>query len=106
MGGDGSLGCFLDSLRSEPHIASQVANLVFVPLPYGTGNDLSRSLGWGPREGKWAASLVTLARAIVKAPRDVLSVWDVKIEAKGAIEGYSQDGNVVLSKEDQQESGL
>jgi hypothetical protein len=42
----------------------------------------------------------------VKAPRDVLSVWDVKIEAKGAIEGYSQDGNVVLSKEDQQESGL
>lgn len=47
MGGDGSLGCFIDDMIEVGFTTEDMNNLIFVPLPYGTGNDLSRSLGWG-----------------------------------------------------------
>ena len=40
MGGDGSLGCFLDDLRQDSYIAENIKNIMFVPLPYGTGNEI------------------------------------------------------------------
>ena len=67
MGGDGSLGCFIDDLRMDDFISKNLSNLVLVPLPYGTGNDLSRSLGWGNREGPWGRDLETLATALMNA---------------------------------------
>jgi diacylglycerol kinase family enzyme len=66
MGGDGSLGCFIDDL-TEAKFSEQIDNLTFVPLPYGTGNDLSRSLGWGVNQGPWGQSLETLVSAIMGA---------------------------------------
>lgn len=56
--------------------------LTFVPLPYGTGNDLSRSLGWGNALGPWGESLETLVAAIVKATPEKFTVWDVSIHAE------------------------
>ena len=88
MGGDGSLGCFIDDIIQEPLIASNIDNLVFVPLPYGTGNDLSRSLGWGNISGSWGKNLETLVSAIMNGQKDKFTVWDVSIYAK-YIEGYS-----------------
>ena len=46
MGGDGSLGCFIDDIVKETFIAENIEHLTFVPLPYGTGNDLSRLNRW------------------------------------------------------------
>mmetsp|Transcript_18835 Transcript_18835/g.26041 ORF Transcript_18835/g.26041 Transcript_18835/m.26041 type:complete len:82 (+) Transcript_18835:443-688(+) len=48
LGGDGSLGCTLDVLEQKSEfIMSNIDKIHFATLPYGSGNDLSRSLGWG-----------------------------------------------------------
>jgi len=70
MGGDGSLGCFIDDIVKDEVIELNMKNLVFVPLPYGTGNDLSRSLGWGNREGGWGKNLETLVKALANSQKD------------------------------------
>lgn len=70
---------------------------MFVPLPYGTGNDLSRALGWGRKEGRWAENLESLTSALINAPRENFTVWDVTIHAS-YVEGYSRNGPVVISK--------
>lgn len=75
------LGCFLDDVTKEPLISQNMNNLIFVPLPYGTGNDLSRSIGWGFKEGPWGQDLQTLVQALIKADRDHFTVWDVNIFA-------------------------
>ena len=95
MGGDGSLGCFIDDLRMDDFISMNLSNLVLVPLPYGTGNDLSRSLGWGNREGPWGRDLETLATALMNAKQEMFTVWDVNIYAE-QVEGYAKGGRVVL----------
>jgi len=81
MGGDGSLGCFIDDLILDPVIEKGISRLVFAPLPYGTGNDLSRSLGWGNREGPWGKNLETLVTALLRAERELFTVWDIDIHA-------------------------
>jgi hypothetical protein len=92
MGGDGSLGCFIDDLVSDPYISKNLKHLIFVPLPYGTGNDLSRSLGWTNRENMgWARTLEVLANSLVKARRECFNVWDAEIYAQ-LIEGYAKGG--------------
>lgn len=81
MGGDGSLGCFIDDLTKDIFIAENIKNLVLVPLPYGTGNDLSRSLGWSNLEGSWGKSLQKTADILLNATREKFTVWDVNIYA-------------------------
>lgn len=82
MGGDGSLGLFLEGLLLNEEIKARLQEIIFVPLPYGTGNDLCRSLGWGGKEGKWAASLDALAQAVLAASEDRLALWNVDIYAE------------------------
>jgi len=60
MGGDGSLAGILDSLLKSELVERNVKTLVFTPLPFGTGNDISRCLGWGGVEGPWAKNLESL----------------------------------------------
>ena len=57
LGGDGSLGCFIDTLMKEETIAENIGRISFTGLPFGTGNDTGRSLGWGGKEGKLTTSL-------------------------------------------------
>ena len=75
MGGDGSLGSLLDKLTSDPYIVENLSHIRFAPLPYGTGNDLSRALGWGGKVGVWNTNLETLALALIKAEPDELTIW-------------------------------
>lgn len=81
MGGDGSLGCFIDDIVKDELIAQNLSTICLVPLPYGTGNDLSRSLGWGHIEGAWGKNLETLVSALCSAPKDLFTCWDVSIHA-------------------------
>ncbi len=67
MGGDGMLGVFVDNISKDKFILDNMNHLIFVPLPYGTGNDLSRSIGWGHREGPWARDLQSLVTSILNA---------------------------------------
>lgn len=92
MGGDGSLGCFIDDIVKDEYISKNMRHLIFVPLPYGTGNDLSRSLGWTNREQpSWGRNLEVLVNSLVTAKRETFVVWDLEIYAQ-LIEGYGKGG--------------
>ncbi len=84
------LGVFVDDISKDKYIAENMNHLIFVPLPYGTGNDISRSIGWGHREGSWARDLETLVTALLKADKDLFTIWDVNIYAK-QVRGYEQN---------------
>ena len=47
LGGDGSLGCFLDMITEDKLISQSLSHIHFAPLPFGNGNDICISLGWG-----------------------------------------------------------
>lgn len=86
MGGDGSLGMFIQQASAEPVVLSNLKDIIFVPLPYGTGNDLCRSLGWGAIEGKWAKNLSTLVKELMWAKEDRLAFWDIEMHAQNVQE--------------------
>ena len=61
-------------------MALNLSQIYFIPLPYGTGNDLSVSLGWGPTEGEWGVSLEKLLITIIyKGKKDYVSLWDISV---------------------------
>lgn len=97
MGGDGMLGVFVDDISKDSYIAENMNHLIFVPLPYGTGNDISRSVGWGHREGPWGRDLDSLVSSLMKAEKDYFTIWDVNIYAK-QVQGYARNELVTISE--------
>ncbi|GJD11077.1 Diacylglycerol kinase theta [Galdieria sulphuraria] len=77
-GGDGTFSWVagaLQFLSVSPRIA---------PVPLGTGNDLSRSLGWGAQyPGR--ARLSSIIESVKKAYFCNLDVWHVKISVNGTL---------------------
>jgi len=60
MGGDGSLAGIIGHLMNESFlISANLSMIAFAPLPFGTGNDISRATGWGPSEdeGPWSETI-------------------------------------------------
>jgi diacylglycerol kinase family enzyme len=43
-GGDGTISLLLEDLRRKK---VNINSLVFIALPFGTGNDLAQQTGWG-----------------------------------------------------------
>lgn len=73
-----------------------IANLVCCVLPYGTGNDLARSLNWGGTEGelKIYKSLPRLVHEIcLNAEEKFLNVWTVVVTYKKGGCMMEIDGN-------------
>ena len=62
LGGDGSLGCFLDMITEDKYVAENLNKIHFTPLPFGNGNDICISLGWGKKEGQLATDIGYLVK--------------------------------------------
>jgi diacylglycerol kinase (ATP) len=79
-GGDGSLMTLVNKAKEA---GCDLQTLVCCVLPYGTGNDLSRSLNWGGTEGdlKIYKSLPRLVHEIcLNADEKFLNVWTVIVK--------------------------
>ena len=71
---------------------------MFVPLPFGTGNDIGRTFGWGGKPGKWASCLKTLVTMLVHAEADRLALWDVTVDG-GSVYIKKNGQKIVLDEE-------
>lgn len=72
-GGDGTVAWVMNSLLSSPHIKAAVAI-----LPMGTGNDLSRVLGWGTG-GNSILEADEIISSVQEATPQPLDRWKVTI---------------------------
>ena len=75
VGGDGTCAWVLSLFE---HWAQRL-QLPLAVLPMGTGNDLSRALGWGP--GRVRRDPIALLRAIARAEPVLFDRWRVEIRA-------------------------
>ncbi|CDW82778.1 guanylate-binding n-terminal domain containing protein [Stylonychia lemnae] len=100
LGGDGSLGCFIDSIIQEQIIADNLSKIHFTGLPFGTGNDTGRAFGWGGDEGKLAKSLEYMVENLILGKRENLALWEVEFKS-AETHGYSGSARIKISKEDE-----
>ena len=82
-GGDGTVKWVLSELEKVG-----AKNVALAVVPFGTGNDMSRVLGWGPSAprcliGEGLRSLKRRVHAIVCAQREALDVWTVRLCVHG-----------------------
>ena len=62
-------------------VSSNLEKLLISALPFGTGNDTGRSLGWGRTEGRYATDLELIAQQLVEGKRDKLALWEIEVFA-------------------------
>ncbi|XP_041978592.1 diacylglycerol kinase epsilon-like [Aricia agestis] len=74
-GGDGTIAWVLNALHGSTRVKACVGI-----LPMGTGNDLSRSLGWGP--GNTDLDAHAIISNLLRADEILLDRWKVTIKPK------------------------
>lgn len=75
-GGDGTVAWVLNALADAPHIRAPVGI-----LPMGTGNDLSRVLGWGPTCSSHLDAH-EIIKSITRANVQPIDRWKITIKPK------------------------
>ena len=87
-GGDGTVKWVMSELAERG-----LADVCIAAVPYGTGNDLSRVLGWGGGQpspsltGRLFANLRAHTRLVAKAQPTLFDIWEVTISAAPSAEG-------------------
>ena len=84
LGGDGSLSCFIDHLLKDEYLALNLNQVHFAAMPFGTGNDISRSLGWGRNEELLYKELDYMVRCLVEGKREKFAFWQVEFLSEEA----------------------
>lgn len=61
-----------------------IAKLTFVPLPFGSGNDLAQTLAWGPTpHQEHLSSLIGICYEICcNSDKTPVNIWDVTLEIR------------------------
>ena len=79
-GGDGTIPWVLSEILNE---GISLTRIIFGIIPIGTGNDFSRSIGWGSKTVKVSRGnyreLSALVRQWMKAPIGHYDMWDVTV---------------------------
>lgn len=100
LGGDGSLGCFIDMIIYEPALSENLDKIYFTGLPFGTGNDTGRSLGWGNSEGKLAINLEYMVSSLIYGKREKFALWEAEFDADET-QGYKNSKRYKVSEDGQ-----
>ncbi len=57
----------------------EIDQLTLGILPYGSGNDLAKILGWGSSpQNVWSAKLGYLAELIINANEETFNIWNIQ----------------------------
>ena len=99
-GGDGSAAWVLSELE-KLNLKEYQPPLSIVPL--GTGNDLSRALGWGTGFSLATGSLTTILKQVHHAKTVYLDRWHINssVESDNIKVGVTKYTKVTLEKSDQ-----
>ncbi|XP_071742141.1 diacylglycerol kinase 4-like [Rutidosis leptorrhynchoides] len=110
-GGDGTVGWVLGCLGELSKQGREPVPPTAI-IPLGTGNDLSRSLGWGGSFSiKWKAAIKRVLARAIHAPLARLDSWNIIISMPAGIEldtphAMKQTEEVVLDQDLENEGQL
>ncbi|KAG7302663.1 hypothetical protein JYU34_012614 [Plutella xylostella] len=90
-GGDGTVAWLLHALSARPTITVPVGI-----LPTGTGNDLSRALGWGAGCGCDLSAHATIQR-VLSASTQLVDRWKISIFSRGRLGGLARAPRVLYA---------
>lgn len=84
-GGDGTVTWILTALEQCRALNGKLHLLPVAIAPLGTGNDLARSLGWGPKL-RQVADILTYLKWVVQAAPVVLDQWRLVLRPHEALD--------------------
>ena len=80
MGGDGTLMRVIDNIVGCDQ-SINIKELVFVLLPFGSGNDMAQTLKWGKNaEQNYLRNLDSIVNEINSSAEVNVNIWDVKMK--------------------------
>ena len=81
MGGDGGLTHTLNGIKRNQKLLEQIQLMTFVCLPFGSGNDAAKVLGWDSSfSGSYLKDLTSIVKEIcLNSTVKRMNIWDLYI---------------------------
>ena len=83
-------------ITEDKYVAENLNKIHFTPLPFGNGNDICISLGWGKKEGQLATDIGYLVKQLINGQPDRLALWECEMKAQDTF-GYSNGQRVNMT---------